>query len=161
MAGREVTDEEADRRRRAGRWLRRERDDRRLDQAAVAQHVGVGQQTYSKWELGQAPISSDYVEPIAELFEMDEPIVWRGLELRLPAQFRDDRTTAAWSLRQLTDEEAIARAEERLPEVMEKFSGGKTRKATPLPPGPVRRRTRDTRRGEKRRDADPGRESAV
>lgn len=160
MAGREVTDEEADRRRRAGRWLRRERDDRRLDQAVVASHVGIGQQTYSKWELGQAPISSDYVEAIAELFELDEPVVWRGLELKLPAQYRDDETAAAWSLGQLSDEEAIRRALALAPEVMEKVTGLKPQNPTASTRRSVSSRPSHTRTGEKRRKMDPGQESA-
>lgn len=99
--------------------------------------------------------------PLAELFELDEAVVWRGLELRLPAEFQTDGSAAAWALRQLPDEEAIALAEELFPEVMRRFSGGKPPDAPPFRPGSGDSPTGDTRSGETGCDTDHGEESAV
>lgn len=131
-----------------GRWLREERQRHGFEHGTeFAEALGLKQVRLSAYERGLYPVPEAVARDIARVLGMTEWHVWRGLRLPLP--------------RELDDDEAIAKAEELLPEVMRKFSGGKTRKATPLPPGSVSRRTRDTRRGEKRRDADPGRESAV
>lgn len=145
---RQVSPEDRERARLGGIWLRETRQRHGYATGIeFAEALGIRQVRLSSYENGNYQVEVRVARRIAEVLGLSEWEVWRGLRLPLP--------------RELDDDEAIAKAEELLPEVMRKFSGGKTRKATPLPPGSVSRRTRDTRRGEKRRDVDPGRESAV
>lgn len=139
--------ERKDRLEQGGEWLRAQRQARDWTQTELAAHLGIDQTKVSAYENGRYEMSVDLARDIARVFEVTEWQVWRGLRLPLP--------------RELDDDEAIARAEELLPEVMQKVPGRKPRKATPLTRGSVSRHTNDTRKSEKRQKADPGRESAV
>ena len=132
---------------RAGSWLRSERERRGWTGAEFARRLDVQQVRVSAYERGQYEVPVETARKIAKVFEVTEWEVWRGLQLPLP--------------RELDDEEAIARALELAPEVMEKVTGLKPQKPARLPQGSVTRRSGRARPGEKRRNPDRDEESAV
>jgi transcriptional regulator with XRE-family HTH domain len=126
--GREMEDEEQDRRQTAGRWLRRERDARRLEQQEVADRLGISQQQYSKYELGLAPVRPWLAPGIAEVLGLDEAMVWRGLLLPLPVEFRTEEAVEAYYMRRHPEvfravEEMLAGREEGNPVPKPRHSG--------------------------------------
>jgi transcriptional regulator with XRE-family HTH domain len=131
-------DEKFDRQRRGGRWLRRERDARRIKQETVAERLGVSQQQYSKYERGVAPIPLEAIPTIAAILEVAEAEVWRCLGKQLPAEYR-------------TDEEAIAYVEARYPGLIDRVLGGN--------PGPKKQQPVAKRRGVTRKGDPPVSES--
>lgn len=88
---RETDDQKVDRQRRAGRWLRQQRDGQRLSQRYMAERLGVTQQTYSEYERGQAAIPREFVPEIAAILKLEETDVWRCLEMALPRPLRTDQ----------------------------------------------------------------------
>jgi transcriptional regulator with XRE-family HTH domain len=146
--GRETEDEKVDRWRRAGRWLRRERDDRRLNQKQVADRLGVTQQTYSTYERGLAEIPHEFAAELAAVLGLPEEVVWFNLEMPRPSTVRTDADVIAW-----------ARDFDR--EVLEKGSRVKQPPAPTVTPPPVDRPTDDTRSGEPPRHASHGGDCAI
>jgi transcriptional regulator with XRE-family HTH domain len=147
--GRETEDERADRLRRAGRWLRKERDSRRIRARDVYERLGVAQQTYSQYERGHLQIPYEFTEPIAEVLGMDEPAVWRGLEMPLPPEFRTDE-----SLRDYVQRTQPARFDVAYRAAMAVANGAKS-DAPPVSP------KRRTRKSERQADTPENAENAV
>ena len=132
---------------RAGSWLRSERERRGWTGAEFARRLDVQQVRVSAYERGQYEVPVETARKIAKVFEVTEWEVWRGLQLPLP--------------RELDDEEAIARALELAPEVIEKVTGLKSTNASRVSRRSASRQPRDVRPGEKRRNTDHDEESAV
>jgi len=145
--GRESVRERKDRLERGGEWLRAQRQARDWTQAEFASRLQLAQSKVSAYEGGRYEVDVSIARDIARVLGVTEWEVWRGLQLPLP--------------RELDDEEAIARALELAPEVMEKVTGLKPQKPARLPQGSVTRRSGRARPGEKRRNPDRDEESAV
>lgn len=143
--GRESDDAKDERQRRAGRWLRGQRDDRRLSQKDVADRLGVAQQTYSRYEKGHLAIPYEFVPELAAMLGLSETTVWRSLELPLPRPFRTDADVIAW-------------AWEKAPEKMERATGRKAPRRRSLDSG---KPTRVTRKSDNPPKASHGEENAV
>ena len=152
---RKVTPEERERARLGGEWLREERRRRGYDTGTeFAAALGLRQGMISVYENGQKLVDRDHAALIAALFGMSEWEVWLRLRIPLPAELDDD--------------EAIRRAFQlrpdvmgQVPEIVERVTGEKPLEPPPFPSGSPSRRTDDTRKGERRQNSDPGRESAV
>jgi transcriptional regulator with XRE-family HTH domain len=139
---------------RAGSWLRSERERRGWTGAEFARRLDIQQVRISAYERGQYEVPVETARKIAEVFEVTEWEVWRGLQLPLP--------------RELDDDEAIQRAlalrpdvMAQVPEIVEKVTGEKPKGAPPVPRDAPKRRPGDTRSGDRRRNPDMGAESAV
>jgi len=145
--GRETDDEREARRKKAGAWLDAEMKRRDWSQRYLAEQLGVTQQQVSLYVRGRFEMDPELARELARLFELTEYEVWKGMRIPLP--------------RELDDEEAIARALELAPEVMEKVTGLKPSKTSRVSRRSVDRQRRDVRPGEKRRNPDRGEESAV
>ena len=142
---RHVTDEERERARKGGEWLRAERKRRGYETVAeLADALGIKQGRLSTYENGQFLVDRAVAKRIAEVFGITEWEAWVGLRIPQPAP---------------PDAEAIARAWELLPEVMERVTGGKRPNPPPVPKDTPSRRRGGTRPGDKRRNADQGEES--
>jgi len=145
--GRESVRERKDRLERGGEWLRAQRQARDWTQAEFASRLQLAQSKVSAYESGRYEVDVSIARDIARVLGVTEWEVWRGLQLPLP--------------RELDDEEAIARALDLLPEVMEKVTGLKPSNRSRGSRRSVDRQRRDVRPGEKRRNPDRGEESAV
>jgi transcriptional regulator with XRE-family HTH domain len=145
---RQVTPEERERARLGGIWLRETREAHGYPTGTeFADALGIKQGRLSSYENGLYQVEVGVVRRIADLLGMSEYAVWRGLRLPLP--------------RELEDDEAIARAWELAPEVMEQVTGLKRPPTSGLRRRSADRRPRVTRPGGKRSDASRGEESAV
>ncbi len=152
---RKVTPEERERARLGGEWLREERKRRGYDTGTeFAAALGLRQGMISVYENGQKLVDRDHAALIAALFGMTEWEVWLRLRIPLPAELDDD--------------EAIRRAFQlrpdvmrQVPEITERVTGEKVSDPPPVTGESVDRPPRDTRLGDRRRNPDPGRESAV
>jgi transcriptional regulator with XRE-family HTH domain len=155
LVARHVTDEERERARKGGEWLRQERQRRGYETGVeFAAELGIKQARLSTYENGLHIVEVSVARRIAEVFGVTEWEVWRGLQLPLP--------------REVADEEAIARAFEVAPEVMEmvpeiveRITGVRPTEATPRPKPSPNRRPGRTQPGERRHRRDRGEESAV
>jgi len=145
--GRESVRERKDRLERGGEWLRAQRQARDWTQAEFASRLQLAQSKVSAYESGRYEVDVSIARDIARVLGVTEWEVWRGLQLPLP--------------RELDDEEAIARALELAPEVIEKVTGLKSTNASRVSRRSASRQPRDVRPGEKRRNTDHGEESAV
>lgn len=76
--------------RRAGEWLRKERESRGwATGTAFAQALGIGQERLSAYERGQYEVDPDVAREIARVLKLRELTIWRGLEFPLPAELDD------------------------------------------------------------------------
>jgi len=124
--GRETLDERHDRIRRAGRWLRQERDSRGWTQADLAERLpGVSQHAVSAFERGAYEVEAGVARDIARVFALPEYDVWRGLEIPLPAELATRRKAIAWALEVMTDKQAEDLLDRMLPQLRAKLRGAK------------------------------------
>src|SRR5690348_15515235 len=133
--GRESVRERKDRLERGGEWLRAQRQARDWTQAEFASRLQLAQSKVSAYESGRYEVDVSIARDIARVLGVTEWEVWRGLQLPLP--------------RELDDEEAIARALELAPEVIEKVTGLKSTNASRVSRRSASRQPRDVRPGEK------------
>lgn len=151
--GRETDDEREARLKQAGRWLEAEMEKRGWTQKYLAGELGVAPQQVSAYANGRYQIDPELARDLARIFGLSEYQVWNGMRLARP------RLTNEEALRQAMD--ALPEVMETVPEIYERVTGRKLQEPSPRPRGAVTSRRGDTRKGEKRRNADGGEESAV
>lgn len=101
---------------RAGEWLRRERERRRISVRKIAARFDVSTQAVNGWESGRYNFATDTrAEVLAELFGMDEIEVRRNLGLWVP------KTTSASSQPTPDPDVATMTAEQMLDHITEQL----------------------------------------
>jgi DNA-binding XRE family transcriptional regulator len=124
--GRETLDERHDRIRRAGRWLRQERDGRGWTQADLAERLaGVSQHAVSAFERGAYEVEAGIARDIAKVFGLSEYEVWRGLEIPLPAEVASRRRLISYAFSLMNNKDAEDLFDLVGPQIRAKLRGGK------------------------------------
>jgi transcriptional regulator with XRE-family HTH domain len=134
---RETIEERRARLQPGAQWLLQQRKARGWSGRELGEKLGIAQERVSAYERAQdeprPAARAAFASRLAEVFEMDEVDVWRGLCWPLPAPFR-------------TDEEAVADLEHRRPGFIEHVLASLEPGAKQQPPAVKRRGV--TRKGD-------------
>lgn len=74
----------------AGRWLRTQRERRGMSARQLATALDIAPQSVNNWETGKNAVSDEGAARIADVFDMDEIDVRRGLGLWVPEEHRGE-----------------------------------------------------------------------